>query len=666
MVKQFQNQSFGSIRKEAAGKGELWVDPLFPPNSKSLFFSKVDREIEWKRPGELCKCPQLVVNGVSTEDLNEGELGNGWFVAACSSLAREPNMWNKVIVDYKGQEWSEKNTYAGVFHFAFWRYGEWIDVVVDDLLPTKDGELIFCHSKSKSEFWSALLEKAYAKLYGDYEHLKTGFIADALVDFTGGVAEKIDLSKKDLQENDEHKYLFFNDLMSSVDNHSLAVAYIDCATNEAGKEHGQGLIKGRGYNVTSVKTIRPPANLGIPTTNMIRLNYPWGESLWTGPWCEKSEEWQKLPMNERSKLGMKFATECEFWMTFDDFLANFTHIEICHIVNTSIFSLKKTWHEKVFTGKWSKGSREAGKDRSGGSDKHETFLNNPQYVFDVTSLRDTIMVSLEQNDIRADRMEAEINKIGFSIIKVEENRKFRVHGVDEKVMTSEYTKSRNIFQKVGLTKGRYVVIPTTEEPGIVGDYLLRIYTSQGSGAGDGPKNCGGSILSISSFIDKFVESPGEWLHPSVMDNVTELSKEYPKPFLPCFPNHRMVTQVTVVQATDLAKSDNPKETVDPFVVIKGEGDSVKGIVAENTTNPVWNTRGVFYRKKPDDKPIIIEVWNKQRMINDFMGMCEVATLGNEEGVTEKIPLTGKGSESEVAKPGILTIIVKSSTDLEYF
>ena len=66
-----------------------------------------------------------------------------------------------------------------------WHDGKWVNVVIDDFLPTVNGQLVYCRSSQENEFWPALLEKAYAKLYGSYKAIESGFCIDSLIDFTG-------------------------------------------------------------------------------------------------------------------------------------------------------------------------------------------------------------------------------------------------------------------------------------------------------------------------------------------------------------------------------------------------------------------------------------------------------------------------------------------------
>jgi len=82
-------------------------------------------------------------------------------IAATSCLGMHHDLLERVVP--KGQGFSAKDGYCGAFHFNFWWFGQWKEVIIDDRLPTKDGWFLFMHSSEKNEFWSALMEKAYAK-----------------------------------------------------------------------------------------------------------------------------------------------------------------------------------------------------------------------------------------------------------------------------------------------------------------------------------------------------------------------------------------------------------------------------------------------------------------------------------------------------------------------
>ena len=53
MPENYKKQKYSSIRSDCLKRGELFEDPEFPANNKSLFYSKIDNEIEWKRPKVL-------------------------------------------------------------------------------------------------------------------------------------------------------------------------------------------------------------------------------------------------------------------------------------------------------------------------------------------------------------------------------------------------------------------------------------------------------------------------------------------------------------------------------------------------------------------------------------------------------------------------------------
>uniref|UniRef100_UPI0037E86353 calpain-5-like n=1 Tax=Semicossyphus pulcher TaxID=241346 RepID=UPI0037E86353 len=634
MVVPYEGQSFSALRRQCQQNGVLFEDTLFPTSDQSLFYqsNRIGR-ITWKRPKDLCSNPQLFVDGISAHDLHQGQLGNCWFVAACSSLASREALWQKVIPDWKSQEWDHEKpeSYAGIFHFRFWRFGEWVDVVIDDQLPTANGELVYCHSNDSNEFWSALVEKAYAKMCGCYEALDGGNTADALVDFTGGVSEPMDLVEKGFKDDNEKRNELFERVLK-VHNRGGLISCSIRATTAADMEAKLdcGLVKGHAYAVTDVRRVRLGHGLlayfRSDKLTMIRMRNPWGEREWNGPWSDSSEEWKKVSKSERENIGVTVQDDGEFWMTFDDFIANFTDLILCRLINTSYLSFHKTWEESVMRGSWHHNGDPL-VNRTGGcvNNKH-SFLQNPQYVFDVKKPEDEILICLQQKDRRATLREGRGQNlaIGFDIHRVELNRTYRMHVNQEKVGGSTYINSRSVFVRIDLKEGRYVIIPTTFDPGHEGEFLLRIFT-------DVPSDC------------------------------KELSLDQPPTTcwtgLCGYPT--LVTQVHIVRATGLAGQDSGGVS-DPYVIMRCEGQKVRSPVQKDTRNPVFDSKGLFYRKKAR-KPISIKIYNHNLLMDSFLG--QVSLPAEQGDFQQTLHLRGRGEGRDSDLPGTLTVAVVTSTVL---
>ncbi|XP_052700294.1 calpain-B-like isoform X1 [Crassostrea angulata] len=475
------NQSYDEIKKRCQEEGCLFEDPEFDAEDSSIFFSRAPpRPFEWKRPHEICDNPVFIADGASRFDVQQGELGDCWLLAAIASLTVNQRLFAKVVPP----DQSFEDGYCGMFRFHFWRQGEWVEVVVDDRLPTYYGQLTFMHSVDKNEFWSALLEKAYAKLEGSYESLKGGSTCEAMVDFTGGVSEFFDLRKAPPN--------LFSIMLKASQRGSLMGCSIDADPNQLEARLANGLVMGHAYSITSVilMDIETPTMSGkIP---MVRIRNPWGnEAEWKGRWSDQSREWSLIPDSQKDSIGLTFDDDGEFWMSFDDFSKNFEKLEICNLGPDSLeedeLDGKKRWEGHTENGEW------IPRVNAGGCRNYlDTFWTNPQYRVTLTDPDDdddddlcTILVGVLQKDRRKKRKEGlDMLTIGYVIYKIPEGSGAGPLPLDFFKYNASCAKSNNFINmrevctRHKLPSGQYCIIPSTFQPHQQGNFLLRLYTEQ--------------------------------------------------------------------------------------------------------------------------------------------------------------------------------------------
>uniref|UniRef100_A0A3B3VW34 Calpain-3 n=1 Tax=Poecilia latipinna TaxID=48699 RepID=A0A3B3VW34_9TELE len=474
----FNGQDYNTLRQDYLQRKTLFEDEAFPATVESLGFKELGhksnkvKNIVWKRPKEISENPQFIVGGASRTDICQGDLGDCWLLAAIACLTLNEKLLYRVVP----QEQSFTENYAGIFHFQFWRYGDWVDVVIDDRVPTFNNQLVFTKSAERNEFWSALLEKAYAKLHGSYEALKGGNTTEAMEDFTGGVTEFYEMKEapKELYKIMK-KALERGSLMGcSID--SLVPARFETRTVT-------GLVKGHAYSVTAVGEVKPENKV-----RLVRLRNPWGQVEWNGPWSDNSKEWANLSKADKDKLQHQNAEDGEFWMSFEDFKKNYTKIEICNLTPDALEDDKiHKWTVSVNEGRWVRGCS------AGGCRNYpDTFWTNPQYRLRLLEEDDdpednevvcTFVVSLMQKNRRKERkMGANLFTIGFAIYEMHGNKQHMQKDFfllnSSKARSKSYINLREVTQRFRLSPGEYVIVPSTYEPHQEGEFILRVFSEK--------------------------------------------------------------------------------------------------------------------------------------------------------------------------------------------
>ncbi|XP_073497782.1 calpain-9-like isoform X5 [Phyllobates terribilis] len=440
----------------SSSSSPLFEDITFPQD-KAL----QNERIKWKRPKEICECPRFIVDGATRMDVCQGNLSNCWFLSAVACLSLYPQLLEQVVpID---QDFGEG--YNGKFRF-----------------------------QDKDEFWSSLLEKAYAKLKGGYSTLQMGFAGEALEDMTGGVVQSCDTSGPT------------SDLWSHLHNMLQRGALICCGNTQGEIETSNlmGILSYHMYSVTGTKEVQTLHG----SVSLLRVRNPWGHTEWIGPWRDGGPEWQSVKDPEQSENVI--LEDGEFWIAVDDFQKNFHFLEICHLGPQSILKIgaaAKPWEYITYEGRWVKGLSAGGSQTSS-----DCYWLNPQFSLTLENNNDddhseaqtlcSFIVSVMQKHQRL-RRTGHI-RVACHIFQGDDTHVYifqdALRSFQPLLSAGPCDNHREVVLCSSLPPGRYIIIPSLEKESDEGEFLIRILTEKGNNSRPPESNANyGEIPALSPF-----------------------------------------------------------------------------------------------------------------------------------------------------------------------
>ncbi|KAF4336333.1 hypothetical protein FBEOM_9786 [Fusarium beomiforme] len=310
-------------------------------NRQKCMLNGRDYGSRYSRPGSVHRIPwifenpQFTVGGFSSTDIKQGAGGDCWWLAALATIAHRKDLMKKICV--------AKDEECGVYGFVFNRDGEWISTVVDDNLYLKhkdfgeDSEvydatgkkarlykkqkqtgseaLYFAKCEDPNETWLPLLEKAFAKVHGDYHALDGGWAGTAVEDMTGGVNTVVAGNRVLRKER------LWREMLGSDGEDGEFV--FGLSAGGPGEDHNNGIVLRHAYSILKVAEVEDDDGNKV---RLVKIRNPWGQKSedghgeWHGPWSDGSKEWTPHMIR---KLQHQFGDDGIFWMSFSDMLDNF-------------------------------------------------------------------------------------------------------------------------------------------------------------------------------------------------------------------------------------------------------------------------------------------------------------------------------------------------------
>ena len=310
---------------ELLASHKVYSDDDFTPDASAIWWSNIDTadgeinkiQISWKRATDLKPKHTLFGKGISPDDIIQGNVSNCWFLAAACSIADvDPGLVEKAFHNR-----SNDLNAAGVYAVDFYTLGVPHTVVVDDFLPmTKSEETsslanTFASVGPDQSLWGAILEKAFAKLVGNYLHTSGGLMAYGVRRIIGGPYENFDHPDSNAED-------LWKELIAHEDKKDVITAGTgggnDTETNKF------GLVLGHAFSVLGTKVLSNGVRL-------VKIRNPWGAESFKGDWSDTSDKWteelkKEVKLNPTNKDGI-------FYMSIEDYAKQFETTQISYNTN---------------------------------------------------------------------------------------------------------------------------------------------------------------------------------------------------------------------------------------------------------------------------------------------------------------------------------------------
>ena len=307
-----ENSKWREVHKAISGQ---FTDAAFPANLKSLKGAGLSKDekskqrlkemetFKFQRLSQVVPGIQVIVQGISPNDIFQGGLGDCYYMSSLSAVAETPQRIERNILQ-------RTNSTKGAYCIAMCITGVWVPIVLDDMFPVRpDGQLAYSHTKHK-EMWAMLFEKAYAKAFGGYLHIGCGGTpCEAIKDITGCPTDRIKLT-----DPKEERTALQRIIDADKKNFIMTVS----SQGQGEKESPQGIISGHAYTLLGVKTLSNG-------TQLLQIRNPWGRGEWSGNWGDKSSLWTP---EFKKQAGWVDADDGVFFMTYSDFKNNFETVTI--------------------------------------------------------------------------------------------------------------------------------------------------------------------------------------------------------------------------------------------------------------------------------------------------------------------------------------------------